>query len=192
MQSGNSRRARFMVLCLAVLFPGILAAAGVHKWVDKDGKVHYSQAAPKEKPSTESQVRVSRPPSGSDVSEPQPERGENDECLTIKCMADQMEADRLERERGYAQRRAENERAARKKPADGTKMGVGSKSHDTPLDEHLRENCRKGLYYGSTSKVDCNDVAKLRQQWEGYQMQIEAGREAAERRGDYSYGQRRY
>ena len=103
--------------------------------------------------------------------EAQAERDDKGNCLTMKCLADQMEADRLAREREYARRISENERAARQKTPDGKHATAGN-----PLDEHLRENCRNGLYYGTSSKVDCDDIATLRKQWERYQQDLESGR----------------
>lgn len=172
---------RKQVSLLAVLvtfvFPSLLVAAGLYKWVDKDGKVHYSSTPPSEAPRTE--TRLSVPNAPADVPAPQADHDDSGNCQTVKCMADQMEADRLARERKYAERRAENERAARK-PAATAQPQVS-----TPVDQHLQENCRKGLFYGSSSRVDCNDLATLRQQWERYQMDIQFGKESARRRGDY-------
>lgn len=176
------RRAPLLVVLATLLFPGLLVAAGLYKWIDKDGKVHYSSTPPSEAPRTE--TRLSVPNAPADVPLPQAERDDSGNCQTVKCMADQMEADRLARERGYAQRRAENERATRK-PVATTQPQVS-----TPIDQHLQENCRNGLFYGPSSRVDCNDIATLRQQWERHQMDIQSGIDAARRRGDYRYDMR--
>ena len=141
-------------------------AEKVYRWVDKDGKVHYSQTAPTSEASGEKEIRTTPPPTPDTAADEPEERNERGECLTVKCMADQMEADRLKRERGYAEQRAKNERALPKK-AEVKPSTVPS----GPLSEHdkqLQHNCRRGLYYTTNSRINCDDMDQVRAEWRKY------------------------
>lgn len=142
----------------------VVAADSLYRWVDRNGEVHYSQTAPLETPATETRIKIQK---SSAPAKPQAERDDNGNCLTIGCLADQMEADRLAREREYARQIAEHQRAARRETTEPAATN--------PLDDHLRENCRNGLFYGPSSKVDCDDIAGLRKQWDDYQRNIQTG-----------------
>ncbi len=162
-----SKRVLFGLIFCAVLYPGGLIAGKVYKRVDKDGKVFYSQVPPREGAS--SQITTQAPPSDDGSQLPQGEsiRGTNGECLTIKCMADEMETDRLKREGEYAKRRAENEKAAKKKLQDGP-----PKSAASGIDvDSLQKLCLNGSIGPSTR--DCNDVNKLRKWYEAEIMRNE-------------------
>ncbi len=136
----------------------------MYRWVDKDGKVHYSETAPLDTPAAENKIDVKTPSAtADDATAPKAKRDRAGNCVTIKCTADQMEADRLAREREYARRIAENERAGDKKPATDRQA-----AKDRALDEHLRESCLNGVYYGGDFRVDCNDIDTLRAQWKNY------------------------
>lgn len=139
-------------------------AEKVYRWVDQDGKVHYSQTAPGAGATSEKAITTTAPPRADSATEPEPERNERGECLTVKCMADQMEADRLKRERGYAEQRAKNERALQKKP--GTGWPPKPPTTLSARDKELQHNCRRGLFYGSNSKIDCDDMDALRREWQ--------------------------
>lgn len=56
------RALRTLVPCL-LLIASAASAGEIHKWVDKDGVVHYGGAPPAEDPSTVVDVRVSQPSS---------------------------------------------------------------------------------------------------------------------------------
>lgn len=170
---------RLMVLCALFASVGVCNAAGVYKWVDDTGKVQYSETPPAQR---ESEQMNYVPSSGASESLPQGEslRGADGQCLTVKCMADEMEAARLQRERDYARQRAENERAAHQ-----TARPVKSKEKSqSALDDHLRENCRRGLFYGADSHVSCDDIVALRKQWSAYHRQQERSRDRRERHSD--------
>lgn len=143
-------------------------AGSLYRWVDKDGKVHYSEKPPAEAPKAESKVHITNPaPSRAEESVVfEDGRDEKGNCVTMKCLADQMESDRLARERGYAQKRADNERAAaaHKKPQGGAQP-----SPPTALDDHLRENCKNGVYYSGNYRTNCDDIAELRRQYNSAQ-----------------------
>jgi len=101
------------VLAAATSPPGM--AQKLYKWVDKDGKTHYSQTPPADAAASQSKLNVPK----QDSPAPQVEltedgRDPDGNCKTMKCMADQMEADRLEREQGYATQRWRNERLQEK------------------------------------------------------------------------------
>lgn len=152
-------------------------ATDLYRWVDKDGKVHYSQTPPVKAPATEAKVKIRAPHANAgDPAAPQAERDAQGNCISIKCLGDQMEADRLAREREYARQIAENERATQKKTSEDKQS-----TPLTSLDEHLRENCRRGLFYGTSSKVNCDDIATLREQWRSHQENIQSGREILQR-----------
>ena len=94
------------ITCAAAMFilPLMVAAESIHKWVDKDGKVHYSQTRPKDTDATK--VKVDPPPPAD--AEPPMVNGERI-CLSYECYAIKLNQERVERERGYAKARAENE-----------------------------------------------------------------------------------
>lgn len=155
-------------------------AEKVYRWVDKDGKVHYSQTAPAAGASGEKEIRTTPPPTPDTAADEPEERNERGDCLTVKCMADQMEADRLKRERGYAEQRAKNERALKKAEVKPSTVPPG------PLSEHdkqLQYNCRRGVYYTMNSRVNCDDIAQLRAEWRKYH-------EAEARRSEDAYNNR--
>lgn len=172
----GSRFARCGVLAALMFVSAAVPAAGVYKWVDQSGKVHYGEAPPTEAPRSEGRVHV--PSAPVEPAAPLADRDERGNCQTIQCLADQMERERLARERKYAERRAENEREARKPPANKPEPLSG-------VDKQLQENCRNGLFYGSNSRVDCNDLKTLRQQWEVHRLQQDAARAELLRRGDW-------
>lgn len=179
-QGGAMKHATIVVVTAATMFTCMAiaaVAANVHRWVDKDGKVHYSQIPPVTAPADEAKLKIQTPSalSAGEAAGPQAERDAQGVCLTMKCVADDMEADRLERERGYAERIAENERAGRKKTESK------QPTIPNPLDEHLQANCRNGLFYGSSSKVNCDDIATLRQQWQSHQQDIRSGQDYLQR-----------
>lgn len=160
-------------------------AEKVYRWVDQDGKVHYSQTAPGAGATSEKAITTTTPPSAANApdpeAEPEPERDERGQCLTIKCMADQMEADRLQRERGYAEQRAKNERALQKKSET-----AASKTPAGPLTEHdkqLQHNCKRGLFYGTNTRIDCDDVNALRKEWAKHADREMSQRDDRRRRG---------
>lgn len=176
------KRRILAVVALATAFSCVAAvAANLYKWVDKDGKVHYSQTRSATAPASEAKIELRTPsgPNNTNNSTPQAERDASGNCLTVKCLADQMESERLAREHEYARQIAENERAGKKnKNIKESKSPAAA----TGLDEHLRENCRRGLYYGASSRVNCDDIAALRDAWRSHQMGIERGRGVLERR----------
>ncbi len=155
-----------LIFCVA-LCPGGLVAGNVYKHVDENGGVYYSQIPPRE--GEVSRITTPAPPADDGAQLPQGEsiRGKNGECLTVKCMADEMETDRLKREGEYARRRAENERAVKKKTQDGpSKTAASGISADA-----LQQLCLNGSIGPSTR--DCNDVNKLRKWYEAEIMRNE-------------------
>lgn len=164
-----------LILGLGASIPYLAVAAGVYKWVDKDGKVYYSQTAPREKAS--SKVKTQAAPSGAESQLPQGEsiRGDDGECLTIKCMADEMETDRLKREGEYAKRHAENENAAKKKPQDGSPNSTVSAGEK----DQLRKLCLNGSIGPSTR--DCDDIDKLRRWYDAESRRNEGIKRELER-----------
>lgn len=56
----------------------------------------------------------------------------------------------------------------------------------TGLDKQLQDNCRNGLFYGSSSRVDCNDLKTLRQQWQIYRLEQETDRAELLRRAEWN------
>jgi hypothetical protein len=149
---------------------GNAAAGSLYRWVDKEGKVHYSESPPVETPTTETKIHVRTPAGTPDDSEiPKSDYDANGNCATIKCMADQMEAERLERERGYARQRQENEQAATSEKQKSASRVIDSAAG--LRDEKLRTQCLNGVYYGANSKVNCNDAAALRNEYSRWQQQ---------------------
>lgn len=158
-------------------------AEKIYRWVDQNGKVHYSQTKP-DTATTSERSLVTDPaptPQAAPALEPEPERNQRGECLTVKCMADEMEADRLKRERGYAEQRAKNERALQKKSETSA-----PKTPSVPLSEHdkqLQHNCKRGLYYGSNSKINCDDMDAVRKEWKNHYEREMAQRDYQRRHG---------
>jgi len=158
-------------------------AEKIYRWVDQNGKVHYSQMKP-DTAATGERSFVTDPaptPEAAPASESEPERNKRGECLTIQCMADDMEAERLKRERGYAEQRARNERALQKKTATSA-----SKTPSTPVSEHDKElqyNCKRGLYYGTNSKINCDDMDAVRAEWKKHYDREMAQRDYQRRHG---------
>lgn len=171
-----SRHVLFGLISCIALYPSGLIAGKVYKRVDKDGRVFYSQIPPREGAS--SQVTTQAPPSDDGTQLPQGEsiRGTNGECLTIKCVADEMEADRLKREGEYARRRAENENAAKKKPQNGSSNPTASPGEKN----YLRQLCLNGSIGPSTR--DCDDIDKLRGWYNAQRQEDERIRRELERR----------
>jgi len=132
-------------------------AAGLYKWVDKDGKVHYSETPRSDGES--SSLKVQEAPSDTEppLNQGESVRGPDGNCLTVKCMADEMESDRLQREDAYARQRAENERAARKRTPSAPKEAPIAESEK----DWLRNQCLNGSLGPSTR--DCDDYEKLRE-----------------------------
>ena len=152
------------VFCIAVLIIVALAvdaahAGGVYKWTDKDGKTRYSETPPpdaaysKMEPASHSGSGESELPQGESI------RGPDGKCLTLKCVADEMEADRHQRARDRAERDAELRRQATTKPT-----AAAPKSHMPPLrgDDQVRNDCRMGLQ--GPNATDCDDATRLRRE----------------------------
>lgn len=157
----NERKQSGMMMLLWVLvLPLPAAASGVYKWVDEQGKVHYSQQAP----SSGDNVPIRTPPPSTnnepDLSQGESVRGADGNCLTIKCVADEMEQSRLQREAEYAKQRAVNDSQAR----PPKQAGAAELPPQGPLygDEYMRTQCLHGQCSG-LSRRDCDDVQKLRQ-----------------------------
>lgn len=157
-------------------------AEKIYRWVDQNGKVHYSQTKPDTAATSErSFVADPAPTPEAAPAEPEPERNQRGECLTIQCMADDMEAERLKRERGYAEQRAKNERVLQKKTETKT-----LKTPSTPISEHdkqLQHNCKRGLYYGTNSKIDCDDMGAVRAEWKKHYDREMSRRDYQQRHG---------
>lgn len=169
---------RFLGLCVFLTTGANASAAELYRWVDKDGKVHYSQTRPAEAPTTQTKIKVPDTKAGSDGDGMPPgDRDEHGNCVSIKCMADQMEADRLERERGYARQKAENERAAKVPPSVSKPS-----SPPNPRDELLREQCRSGIHYGGNSHPNCDDTATLEKEYSKWQKSNKEGYDEYQRR----------
>lgn len=166
-----------LVLVWAMTLPLQAAAAGVYKWVDEKGKVHYSERAPSG--GDNAKVRTAPPSANSEPEVPQGEsvRGADGKCLTIKCMADEMEQSRLQREAEYARQRAINESQARPQKKT-TAAGPGALPPQGTLytDEYMRTQCLHGQCPGLSSH-QCEDVQKLRQCAMSQQAKREAYRQ---------------
>ncbi len=179
---------RRYMLCWSVVF-AVVASNGaladkVYRWVDQDGKVHYSQTKPDAAVTNERSFATTPAPTPDATPESQPERNQRGECLTIKCMADEMEADRLKRERGYAAQRAKNEQALKKK----AETKAAPKTAAVPLNEHdkeLQHNCKRGLYYGTNTKINCDDMDAVRAEWKRHYDAEMARRDHRLRHGNY-------
>ena len=150
-----------IILCAAVLgitVPSIGVASGVYKWVDKNGKVHYSQHAPAKDGVTKLKTPPQRP-DGADsepgYSQGESVRGPDGKCLTIKCRADEMEAARLKRYREYDRQRAENQRHIQKK-SNSTQPLISDAYMNGVRTQCLHGRC------GSSTR-NCDDMAVLRQ-----------------------------
>lgn len=180
-----------VVLSVVVFVPIVVAAAGVYRWVDDNGKVHYTQTPP----STGDTTKIKAPPAGSDdappVSPSDSVRGADGNCLTIKCMADEMESARLQREGDYARQRAENERHLQKKQVQTEPQRQAGPPGSLYSDEHMRTQCLHGQC-GSDTR-DCDNVQRLREcaatqaaQRQHYQERKHSGG------GIDAYGNRRY
>jgi hypothetical protein len=135
------------MIAIMFVWHGPAAAGGVVRWVDKDGKVHYSETPPSEAPAAESRIEVHNAGSTADEPAAPSAQGKSRDCATIKCLGDQMEADRLQREREYERQR---EKAAKAEKAD--------KRHDR-YDDVMRQNC---LNMGASTKTNCNDKKEVR------------------------------
>lgn len=178
---------RSVLIGFIIAFASAPAAVAdkVYRWVDQDGKVHYSQTAPATAPTSEQELKISAPATPDAAADVPEERNERGECLTIKCMADQMEADRLQRERGYAAQRAKNERALKKADAKPSSVPAGPPSEH---DKQLQHNCRRGVYYTMNSRVNCDDIAQLRAEWRKYhEAEVERSIRAHENRQRHGF-----
>lgn len=143
-----------------MVLPLRAVASGVYKWVDDQGKVHYSEQAP----ATGDNVTLrTAPPSTNkepELSQGESVRGADGNCLTIKCVADEMEQSRLQREAEYAKQRAINDSQARpQKPVGAAELPSQGSLYS---DEYMRTQCLHGQCAG-VSWRDCDDVQKLRQ-----------------------------
>ena len=157
----NERKQSVLIILLCALVWSLPAgAAGVYKWVDAQGNVHYSERAP----SSGDNVPIRTAPAGTDnepeLSQGESVRGADGNCLTIKCVADDMEQSRLQREAEYAKQRAINDKEAQPKKH----AGAAELPPQGPLygDEYMRTQCLHGQCSG-LSRRDCDDVQKLRQ-----------------------------
>ncbi len=157
---------RYSITCAVALLilPMVAAAGGVYKWVDKDGKVHYSQTRPKE--TDASALKVSPPPPADAAA---PSSGGASKCLSYECYAEMLKQDRLERERRYAQARAERDREFERERRQRGTTAPSASSGGSISDEYLRSLCRGGGQ--NATKTDCNDTAKLRRQFRELQEQ---------------------
>lgn len=154
------KKSTLIVLLVAMVLPLQVAASGVYKWVDDQGKVHYSEQAP----ATGDNVTLrTAPPSTNkepELSQGESVRDADGNCLTIKCVADEMEQSRLQREAEYAKQRAINDSQARPQK----RVGAAELPPTGSLysDEYMRTQCLHGQCAG-VSWRDCDDVQKLRQ-----------------------------
>lgn len=157
----NERKKSTLILLLvAMVLPLQVAASGVYKWVDDQGKVHYSEQAPA---TGDNATLRTAPPSTNkepELSQGESVRDADGNCLTIKCVADEMEQSRLQREAGYAKQRAINDSQARpQKPVGTAELPPTGSLYS---DEYMRTQCLHGQCAG-VSWRDCDDVQKLRQ-----------------------------
>lgn len=154
------KKSAVVALLCAMVVPLQVGASGVYKWVDEQGKVHYSEHAPSS--GGKAKMRVAPPSTNNEpeVSQGESVRGADGNCATIKCMADEMEQSRLQREAEYARQRALNESQARPQK----RVNAGELPPQGPLysDEYMRTQCLHGQCAGVSGR-DCDDVQKLRQ-----------------------------
>lgn len=154
----NMHVTRIVALCLAITIPSVSLAASVYKWVDKNGKVYYSESPP---PKGETSKVKIPPPSANDepvISQGMSVRDPDGKCLTIKCIADEMETSRLARERSYVKQRAENERVMQPKTESAPQWPPQDPLYS---DGYMRTQCLHGQC-GSDTR-DCEDINKLRE-----------------------------
>ena len=158
--ANERKQSGLIVLLCALVWSLPAAASGVYKWVDAQGKVHYSERAPSSGDNVP--IRTAPPSSNSEpeLSQGESVRGADGNCLTIKCVADEMEQSRLQREAEYAKQRAINDSHARPpKRAAATELPPQGPLYS---DEYMRTQCLHGQCAG-VSRRDCDDVQKLRQ-----------------------------
>jgi len=95
------------IIFLLILVAPVAANAGVYKWVDENGKVHYGDQPKASQPTVEMNVDDTTPaPSFSDDDLSREEKRER--------LLQSMEEDRLEKQEKRDRQKAENERSRQK------------------------------------------------------------------------------
>ena len=140
------------IICLSVLTSSIAIAAGPYKWVDKDGKIHYTDVPPTQGDASRVKVPAANPSPESPSEDQTSDRDAKGNCRTMKCLADEMEATRLQREKDYDRQRAENERYAKQK--SNPPHYVNGRDLETMI-----QQCRSGAC--GTDTRNCEDRTYL-------------------------------
>lgn len=139
-----------VMVAIGFALPFAAHAAKLYKWVDSNGKIHYSEIAPA--PGATNVEVVPVPPAP-------PSSGEKGTCVSHECYAKQLERDRIEREKGYAKMHAEQERHERQVRA--RKVAEAAAEKRSADDEELHRLCIHG-HMGFADLRDCENPKKLR------------------------------
>lgn len=114
---------RLMIGCFLAVMASGMASAGVYKWVDENGKVHYGDAPPEQAQGKKKSVKINTPA---------PTPAEREAALK-RAEEDRRKLDHLTQTRKSAEAKAKQE-----KPATAA-VGSAAPANETPCQKEWRE-----------------------------------------------------